>query len=120
MRCLVVDDEQLIATVLQTHLERCGHDVTVAGDGRAAYDLWHSVGPRFDLVISDVKLPGMSGIELVAAIRECGDTVPCLLISGHVSAQLLDEALDLEPLAVLAKPFSFSDLDAKIVELSAD
>lgn len=117
MRYLVVDDEQLIATILQTHLVRDGHEVTVAGDGRAAHELWRSADPAFDLVISDVKLPGMSGIELVAAIRDGGDHVPCLLISGHVSAHMLDEAPDLEPVGVLAKPFSLADLEAMVVDL---
>ncbi len=115
MRILVVDDEELIAAILREHLEGQGHDVEVAANGLVAAQLWTDLD--FDVLVSDIKLPGLSGVELLAKIRADGDTQPCLLLSGHVDDAKLDSQPQLQPAAMLAKPFSFAQFDAMLEPL---
>src|ERR1017187_2031804 len=78
MRILVVDDEPQIARVLRTSLQSNGHEVTVAQDGAAALGQFLKAQPQ--LVITDLAMPGMDGIELTREIR-ARSQVPVIVLS---------------------------------------
>ena len=111
MQILVVDDEPQITRVLRTSLQGNGHEVQVAHDGAAALDLYLKRQP--DLVITDLSMPGMDGIELTREIRSRAQTpVIVLSVRNQDSAKIaaLDEGAD----DYITKPFSIQELLARV------
>jgi two-component system KDP operon response regulator KdpE len=111
MRILVVDDEPQITRVLRTSLQANGHEVQVGQDGAAALDLFLKRQP--DLVITDLSMPGMDGIELTREIRSRAQTpVIVLSVRNQDSAKIaaLDEGAD----DYITKPFSIQELLARV------
>jgi two-component system, OmpR family, KDP operon response regulator KdpE len=111
MRILVVDDEPQITRVLRTSLQSNGHEVTVAQDGSAALDLFLKAEP--DLVITDLAMPGMNGIELTRAIRE-RSAVPVIVLSVRNQDASKVAALDEGADDYITKPFSIQELMARV------
>jgi two-component system KDP operon response regulator KdpE len=111
MRVLVVDDEPQIARVLRTSLTSNGHEVTVAQDGAEAMELFLKVQP--ELVITDLAMPGMDGIELTRAIRERSN-VPVIVLSVRSQDSQKVAALDEGADDYISKPFSIQELLARV------
>ena len=111
MRILVVDDEPQITRVLRTSLQSNGHEVTVAQDGADALDQFLKAQP--ELVITDLAMPGMDGIELTREIR-ARSQVPVIVLSvrGNDASKVaaLDEGAD----DYITKPFSIQELLARV------
>jgi two-component system KDP operon response regulator KdpE len=111
MRILIVDDEPQITRVLRTSLQSNGHEVTVAQDGVDALEKFMKAQP--DLVITDLAMPGMDGIELTKEIRQRSQ-VPVIVLSvrSHDAAKIaaLDEGAD----DYITKPFSIQELLARV------
>jgi two-component system KDP operon response regulator KdpE len=78
MRILIVDDERQITRVLRTSLQSSGYEVSVANNGMEAFNLFKSVAP--DLIITDLSMPEMDGLELTRAIRSISE-VPIIVYS---------------------------------------
>lgn len=116
MRILVVEDEHKLAKALQEGLEGDEHQVNLAHTGEEGFFLIET--ERFDLVILDVTLPGRSGLEILAAVRQRGVKTPVLLLTARDSVQ--DRVLGLDTGAddYLVKPFAFPELLARIRALS--
>ena len=111
MRILVVDDEFQITRVLRTSLQWSGHEVHVAHDAAAALDLYLKNQP--ELVITDLSMPGMDGIELTREIRSRAQTpVIVLSVRNQDGAKIaaLDEGAD----DYVTKPFSIQELLARV------
>jgi DNA-binding NtrC family response regulator len=112
-RVLLVDDEPGVRATLAANLELSGLDVVTASSGAAAIELSTKEGP-FDLVLSDVRMPGMSGAELVRRLRSVQPGVPVILMTGFAKEELLAEALADGAFTVLMKPFDVDEV-ARIV-----
>jgi two-component system, OmpR family, response regulator len=112
MKLLVVDDEERIASFLHKGLTACGYAVERASTGAEA--LRRGTGPDIALVILDLKLPDLDGLDVLAALRERGVTIPVLILSAR--AQIADRVsgLDLGADDYLAKPFAFEELLARV------
>ncbi|KQQ31723.1 histidine kinase [Methylobacterium sp. Leaf123] len=110
-RILVVDDDEEVRHVTASFLNDFGYSETEAADGRTALDLMER-GERFDLVVADLAMPGMTGVELAAAIRERFSGVPILLLTGHAEAVQIPEDLP-----VMTKPFASAELAARVSQL---
>jgi two-component system, NtrC family, response regulator AtoC len=111
-RILVVDDEPSIRTVLKAHLSREGHDVSTASDGAEAVSAL--TGAPFDLVISDLKMPGMSGLELLAWCTREQPGLPVVLITAHGTVDTAVEALKLGAQDFITKPFDLDELKQSV------
>lgn len=111
MRILVVDDEQQITRVLRASLASSGYDVLLARDGIEAFDLFRESTP--DLVITDLFMPRMDGIELTRAIRQLGDT-PIIILSVREQETMKVAALDEGADDYVTKPFSMQELLARV------
>jgi CheY-like chemotaxis protein len=113
-RVLVVDDEQVIADTLAKILDLNGYDASAVYTGTAAVESARSLRP--DLVISDVIMPDMNGIEAAISIRGFLPTCKILLFSGQAAtADLLENArAQGHEFEILAKPVHPSDLLAKL------
>jgi len=111
MHILVVDDEPQITRVLRTSLQSNGHEVTVAHDGADALAQFMKAQP--DLVITDLAMPGMDGIELTREIRERSN-VPVIVLSVRSQDTQKVAALDEGADDYITKPFSIQELLARV------
>ena len=102
---LVVDDDEAIRQVVRQILEEQGYQVVLAADAYLAMQAFQTQGDRIDLVLSDIVMPGVSGIELVQLVGELRPGTPALLMSGHTDRDLLRELPDRERPPLLDKPF---------------
>ncbi|MGU3468967.1 response regulator [Methylobacterium sp. C33D] len=107
---LIVDDDSQVRHVTASFLTGFGHSTTEASDGEAALRLL--AADRYDIVVADLAMPGMSGIELAAEIRERDPRLPVLILTGHAEAMQIPEDLP-----VLTKPFRSADLAARVASL---
>mgnify|MGYP001627320558 CR=1 FL=1 len=112
IRVLVVDDEPNMRRVLEIMLARRGYKTISAADGREAFSLLQSA--PVDLVISDLRMPGMNGIELLRKLRESGSDVPLIMITAHGSIESAVEAMRLGACDYLLRPFDTETLDLSI------
>ncbi|MFW5875775.1 MAG: sigma-54-dependent transcriptional regulator [Myxococcota bacterium] len=102
-RVLVVDDEENIRLVLRTVLKKHGYQVEVADSAEQALELLERFGP--DFVLADVRMPGMSGLELCAEIRARGTGATVIVMSAYGSVDLALEAMKAGAYDYVAKPF---------------
>jgi two-component system, NtrC family, response regulator HydG len=116
-RILIVDDEAGLRTSLAANLELEGYEVVEAGGGAGAVELVREA--PFDLVISDVRMPGMSGIDVFREIRRIRHEIPVILMTGFTAEKLLAEALGEGVFAVLSKPVAVDQLIALIARVIA-
>jgi signal transduction histidine kinase len=109
---LVADDDQLVREVIQQLLVLEGHRVFLAEDGDQAWDLYRQIYP--DIVVSDIKMPGLDGIELLERIRRVTPQAEVVLITGFANTALVIEALRKGVSNVIEKPFRKEDLLADL------
>jgi two-component system, OmpR family, response regulator MprA len=110
-RVLVVEDDDAIAQVLQRSLRMEGYEVRIAGDGMAALDEAHAFLP--DLVILDLGLPRLDGVEVAKALRQTDD-VPILVLTARDGVEARVEGLDAGADDYLVKPFERQELLARL------
>ncbi|MEI2719797.1 MAG: response regulator [Gemmatimonadales bacterium] len=107
---LVVEDEEAIRRVMRRVLEASGYDVIEAEDGESALAAITRHGGALALMITDMMLPGMTGGELVAQLRQIQPTVPVVLTSGYSADFALERAGIGEGVVFLGKPFALDEL----------
>lgn len=110
-RILVVDDETQISRVLKTTLSTQGYEVKTAADGESAFNAVMDWLP--DLLITDLSMPRMSGLELCRAVRERSN-VPIIVLSVRGEEKVKIEALDAGADDYVTKPFSVNELLARV------
>jgi len=106
---LVIDDEELYRRALERILARVGHRVSSARDASEAMALV-SAEP-LDLVLCDVRMPGIHGLELIRQIHDLHPDLPCIVVTGYGSAEASVEALRAGAFWYLEKPFDQTSLD---------
>ena len=110
---LIVDDEAVIADTRAMILELSGISAMVAYDGKSALEIAHTAPP--DLLLTDVAMPGMNGVDLATAIRQSFPNCAILLFSGQASsADLLNAAQAGQEFTILTKPLHPTELLARI------
>jgi CheY-like chemotaxis protein len=115
LNILLIDDEKTICNVLKRFLESKGHKVTASLEGSEGFE--HFKKDKFDVVLSDITMPGLDGIELIKLMREKDKDSKIIAITGHVQQQKLDEAKDAGAQEVLIKPFRNAELYETIARL---
>ncbi len=110
-KILVVDDEYQITRVLKRSLLAHRYDVRTASDGEAALDLFHDFHP--DLIITDLQMPEMNGIELCRELRKVSE-VPIIVLSVKGEEKTKVEALDAGADDYITKPFGMDELLARV------
>lgn len=111
MHILIVEDEKKIADSLKKGLEELFYEVSVAYDGRMGEKLFTQ--NKFDLVILDINLPGINGLELCGRIRRVNKTVPVLMLTTFGSLEDKLEGFEAGADDYMVKPFSFAELIAR-------
>src|SRR5258708_1553973 len=110
-KILVVDDEAQITRVLRRGLESSGFQVRIANDGRSGLESFRSWLP--DIVITDLSMPSLDGLDLCARIRQLSE-VPILVLSVKEDEATKVKALDLGADDYVAKPFGMAELTARV------
>jgi two-component system, NtrC family, response regulator AtoC len=105
---LVVDDEPNLRRVLRAQLERDGYDVHTAEDGEQALALLHE--HHIDLVITDLRMPKLDGMELLRRITALEDAMPVVMITAHGTVDTAVEALKMGAFDYITKPFDQEDV----------
>ncbi|ROZ75737.1 response regulator transcription factor [Ramlibacter sp. WS9] len=112
MKLLLVEDDASMQAALQRALGRRGMDITVCGDGAQALARWHAAAP--DVVLLDLTLPGLDGLQVLEQARKGGLTTPVLILTarGTVGDRII--GLNTGADDYLAKPFDLDELEARL------
>ncbi|MBI3269887.1 MAG: response regulator [Planctomycetes bacterium] len=105
---LVVDDEASIRDLVREALENDGHRVLEVADGRTALEL--ALREPVALVVSDISMPGLSGLELLIGLRRAACRVPVILMTAYTGQHTEAKALRYGAYGFLAKPFDISSV----------
>lgn len=114
---LLVDDNTEFRRSTAETLTALGYRVTEAGDGDAALAASVAADHRFDLVVSDVRMPGLSGPAMAARLRQVRPDLPLLFVSGSSGSSILTQGFSPGDFDILSKPFAVEELDRRIREL---
>lgn len=114
-KILVVDDDHLIRQAISFKLEKEGYTVKVANDGESALSMIEN--EKFDIIISDIMMPYISGFELLKILKEKGSEAPILMLTALNSENAVVKAFDLGADDYLTKPFSPNELIMRIKKL---
>jgi CheY-like chemotaxis protein len=114
---LFIDDEPLLGRSTRRVLERAGYRVTVFTDPREALEHFAGAPDAFDLVITDMNMPNLSGLDVARAVRAHRMHVPILLLSGNVEDEVRAQAASLGVSQVLQKPWSNDALSETVYRL---
>jgi len=114
---LLVDDEKSVVLMEEQMLERLGYQVVSYTDSLEALEAFRSNPDKFDLVITDMSMPSMSGDKLAAQLIEISPDIPVLLCTGFSETMSEEKAVSLGIKGFLFKPISMQDLSLKIAEM---
>ena len=117
---LIIDDEELIVKSLRKLLEKNGYTVFVAKKGQDALIMIEA--ENFDLIIADIRMPGMNGVETIQTIyknlrKRNLKMVHTIFITGYADEEIKQKAIALKPIAYIYKPFDIFELVDKIKEV---
>ena len=111
MRILVVEDDPDLVDALTKRLRREGHAVDCESDGEMADDILSY--QAYEVVVLDIGLPGMSGFDILRAMRRRGSRTPVLMLTARTNNEDRVDALDVGADDYLSKPFDFREFDAR-------
>lgn len=109
IRTLVVDDERPIRLLMEKELPRAGHMVTCAGSGEDALEQLRM--REFDVILLDLKMPGIGGMEALRRIRDSGSSAEVVILTGHPDVDSAIQAMKLGAYDYLTKPFKLAELE---------
>ena len=112
-KLLLVEDEDMVRVVAERALVRAGYDVTACASGEEGLAAIAAPGAAFDIVVSDVVMPGMDGPAMVRAIRARLPQMPVLFMSGYAEEQLRRD-INIPDMHFIAKPFSVAAIGDKV------
>lgn len=110
---LVIEDEEGLRFLLESKLLHLGYNVSVAATGRHGLQKIKS-GQAYDLILCDLKMPGMDGLELFKEYKVCGNSAPFVILTGYPDKAKILEAVHLGVHDVILKPVKHGELMGKI------
>ena len=111
-KVLLVDDEVEFASALAERLQMRNYDVKTASNGLEAMALFHSSPP--DVVILDLKIPGMDGLEILKNIKQFDPTIEVLMLTGHGDMESVQKGMKFGVFEYIMKPIEIAELTSKI------
>ncbi|NRR90110.1 response regulator [Winogradskyella undariae] len=116
MKVLAIDDQQLVLLPLQKRLVELGYEVKIETDATEGLKLYESFNP--DLVIVDINMPGLSGLDFVRYIRETKNSqIPIMVLSGNTKDETITEGFELGINDYMKKPLSLNEISARVKRL---
>jgi len=116
-RILVAEDDDAMRQFLAVALARSGHDVVAVGDGDSA--VRNITDEDYDLLLADIRMPGLDGLELARAARDRLPSMPILLITGYAHEALGARDLIERDVRVFSKPFHLHEIVRQVTHLLA-
>lgn len=116
-RIILAEDDDSLRAFLVTSLARAGHDVVGYGDGDAAWEALQF--GSFDLLLTDIVMPGLDGIELARRAAEADPAMKIVFITGFAAVALSPQSQAPKDAKVLSKPFHLKDLVVEIERVIA-
>lgn len=107
---LLVDDDIVVLSALSKLLGQFGYTVSGASNSVAARGYVANDKMRFDLIVTDVVMPGINGMEFLTAVKKTFPDVPVIVVTGHADEHTTDEALGFGAFAYLVKPLNTREL----------
>lgn len=114
MRVLLVEDDEFLGDGIRTGLKHYGHTVDWVKDGRAAHDVITSTHESFDIIVLDIGLPKLSGLEVLKMIREKNLSTPVVILTARDTVDDRVKGLDAGADDYLTKPFDLDELCARM------
>ena len=109
-RILLAEDEESVRQLVARALTQDGHDVVATVDGAEALDALKREGGRFDLLLTDIKMPVMDGLALALAAARDHPTLPIVLMTGYADQRERASGLDSLIVDVITKPFTLAEI----------
>ncbi|WP_378948269.1 response regulator [Mesorhizobium sp. ANAO-SY3R2] len=113
-KLLIVEDDESVRTLAARALERAGHTVDVACDGAEGLEVIHAESGIYDLIVSDIRMPEMDGIEMAQHAARAYPGLPILLMTGYADQRERAEELDAIIIDVVQKPFTLADIRDRV------
>ncbi|TIS56417.1 response regulator [Mesorhizobium sp.] len=113
-KLLIVEDDESVRTLAARALERAGHTVAIAADGAQGLALIRAAQGSFDLVVSDIRMPEMDGIEMAKAAASLFPATKIMLMTGYADQRERAEELNGVILDVVQKPFTLAEIRARV------
>lgn len=110
---LVVDDDPTVQDTLRRFLEAKGYEVHTAGDGEEALEAVERVAP--DVMLLDIRMPVMDGLEVLQRVRDDGIDVGVIMISGHADEETARHTIEQGAADYITKPFDLDYLELSLV-----
>lgn len=114
MRVLLVEDDELLGDGIRTGLKHYGHTIDWVKDGRTAYDVIASTHETFDVIVLDLGLPKLSGLDVLKQIREKNVSTPVVILTARDTVDDRVKGLDTGSDDYLTKPFDLDELCARL------
>lgn len=115
LRVLFVDDEKSLQEFMRTELPRLGHEVTVCPDGKTAIKVMEK--STFDAAILDLRMPGMSGIEVLEHLKKVSPDTEAVMMTGHASMETAIEAVRLGAFDYITKPCKMAEIETVLLKI---
>ena len=119
MNILMIDDESNLLKLLRRPLTKCGHSITEAMDGKQGWELFLENTNKFDVIVTDIKMPVLDGVELLKRLRKKEYDTPVIIMTGYEDIQSSIEVLRLGAFDFLLKPFQAKELIDILEKLEA-
>ena len=119
MDILLIDDNENLLKLLTRPLKKSGHSITEATDGRQGWELFLENPHRFDVIVTDIKMPVLDGVELLKRLRKKNYDIPVVIISGYEDIRSSIEVLRFGAFDFLLKPFKAKELLEILKKLEA-
>lgn len=116
-RILVVDDEEPLRTLVARGLGMDGHSCLTAADGAEALDILIAEEGRFDLLLTDIRMPLMDGIALALAAKQQFPELTIMLMTGYAEQRERAKSLEAIVAEVMTKPFTIAELRATVMKV---
>jgi two-component system, cell cycle response regulator CpdR len=118
-KLLIVEDDESVRTLAARALERAGHMIDIAADGAQGLALIHAARGGYDLVVSDIRMPGMDGIQMAKAAASLFPAMKILLMTGYADQRERAEELNGVIVDVVQKPFTLAEIRARVEQALA-
>src|SRR6516162_9433715 len=116
LRVLFVDDEKSLQEFMRSELPRLGHEVTVCPDGRAALKVLEK--STFDAAILDLRMPGMTGMEVLEQLKQTTPDTEAIVMTGHASMETAIDAMRLGAFDYITKPCKLAQIEAVLCKVA--
>ncbi|RWP18254.1 MAG: response regulator [Mesorhizobium sp.] len=118
-KLLIVEDDESVRTLAARALERAGHMIDIAADGAQGLALIRAARGGYDLVVSDIRMPGMDGIQMAKVAASLFPAMKILLMTGYADQRERAEELNGVIVDVVQKPFTLAEIRARVEQALA-